>query len=212
MPRTKMEKMLLDPEKFFEKIAKEKTSEAWTYLAYWALLPALVAAISMGFLGVSLGGYIQMPLWLANLALPSAGLIGVALGIATGIAIYAGLFIGLFVTAIVAHAIAVLLKGRGKFDDTLKAIIYGASPFYAFGWLPIFGVLFGMYSVIIQVPAFRKLHRTKFVTAVMIVLGTLFLTGVLSGIIPFLGGVLATGYHFGIVVNSIQGIMALAML
>jgi len=65
--------------------------------------------------------------------------------------------------------------------------------------------------VIIQVPAFRELHRTTYVKSVLIVLGTLLFVGVLVGIIPFLGGVFATGYHFGIVVNSIKGIVALIM-
>lgn len=211
MPRTKMEKMLMDPEKFFGKIAKEKLDEAWKYLAYWALLPALVATVASGLLGVTLSGYIPMPLWLADIVLGNLGLFGIGLGIATGIAIYVGIFIGLFITAVVAHSVVSIVKGRGKFEDTLKAVIYGASPFYAFGWLPIFGVLFGLYSVIIQVPAFKAMHRTTYIKSVIIVLGTLLLIGILAGIIPFLGGVLATGYHFGIVVNSIKGIMALAL-
>ena len=126
--------------------------------------------------------------------------------------VYIGIFIGIFVTAIVAHAVARLFKGRGKFEDTQKVIIYGTSPFYAFGWLPIFGVLAGLYSVIVQVPAFRALHRAKYVNSVFMVLGTMFLIGVLVGIIPFLGGVFATGYHFGIVVNSVRGIVGLILL
>jgi len=204
-----MEKMLLDPEEFFKKVEKEKTSETWTYLAYWALLPALVAAIAVGFFSVALGGYIAMPMWLADLVLGNMTLFGISLGIGTGVAIYVGLFIGLFVTAIAAHAVVTVVKGKGKFDDTLKAVIYGASPFYSFGWLPIFGPLFGLYAVIVQVQAFKALHKTTFVKAVLTVLGTLLLIGVLAGIVPFLSGVFATGYHFGIVVNSIKGIMAL---
>ena len=201
--------MLLDPEEFFKKVEKEKTSETWTYLAYWALLPALVAAIAVGFFSVALGGYIAMPMWLADLVLGNMTLFGISLGIGTGVAIYVGLFIGLFVTAIAAHAVVTVVKGKGKFDDTLKAVIYGASPFYSFGWLPIFGPLFGLYAVIVQVQAFKALHKTTFVKAVLTVLGTLLLIGVLAGIVPFLSGVFATGYHFGIVVNSIKGIMAL---
>ncbi|MFC2175287.1 Yip1 family protein [archaeon] len=212
MPRTKMEKLLMDPEKFFEKVVKEDVKEAWKYLAYWALLPAVVATIALGFLSVPLGGYVAMPTWLGDMLLGNTTLIGVALGIATGITIYVGIFIGVFVTAIVAHAVANVMKGRGKFEDSLKAIIYGTSPFYAFGWLPIFGPLFGLYSVIVQVPAFKALHRTKFVKAVMTVLGTLLIIGVLVGILPVLGGIFATGYHFGIVVNSIRGIISLMMM
>lgn len=211
MPRTKMEKLLLDPEKFFAKAAKEKIGEAWTYLAYWALLPSTVALILVGFMGIKLGGYIAMPTWLGEIMLNGSSMAGISLGIAVGIAIYIGLFIGLFCTAIVAHAVAMIFKGRGKFEDTLKAIIYGTSPFYAFGWLPIFGVLFGLYAIMVQVPAFRELHRTTYVKAVLIVLGTLFLVGILVGIIPILGGVFATGYHSGLVVNSIRGIVALIM-
>ena len=212
MPHTKMEKLLLEPEKFFAKAAKEKIGEAWTYLAYWALLPASVALILVGFMGISLGRYISMPNWLGGLLLNNTTLIGLGLGIATGMAVYIGLFVGLFCTAIVAHAVAMVFKGRGKFEDTLKAIIYGASPFYAFGWLPIFGVLFGLYSIIIQVPAFRELHRTTYVKSVLIVLGTLLTIGVIVGIVPVLGGVFETGYHFGIVVNSIRGIVTLIMV
>ena len=124
---------------------------------------------------------------------------------------YVGIFIGLIATAVVAHAVAMLFKGKGKFDESLKAVIYGASPFYAFGWLPIFGVLFGLYAVIVQVPAFKLLHRVRFHKAVCIVLGTLFLIGLLVGVLPFLGGLLGTGYHFGIVVNSVRGIVGLIL-
>ena len=207
-----MEKLLMNPEKFFEKVAKEKIEDSYKYLAYWALLPAVVATILVGFMGITLGGHIAMPTWLGDALLGNMALFGAGLGVATGIAIYLGIFIGLFVTAIVAHAVARILKGRGKFEDTQKAIIYGASPFYAFGWLPIFGVLFGLYSVILQVPAFRALHRIKYVNSVLMVLGTLSIIGVLVGFVPFLGGVFATGYHFGIVVNSIRGIMTLILL
>ena len=201
--------MLLDPEEFFKKVEKEKMGETWTYLAYWALMPALVAAIAVGFFSVALGGYIAMPMWLADLVLGNMALFGISLGIATGVTIYLGLFIGLFATAVAAHAVVTVVKGRGKFNDTLKAVIYGASPFYSFGWLPIFGPLFALYSVIVQVQAFKALHKTNFAKAVLTVLGTLLLIGVLAGIVPFLGGVFATGYYFGIVVNSIKGIVML---
>jgi len=212
MPRTKMERLLVDPEKFFEKVVKEDVKEAWAYMAYWALLPSIVAAIAIGFLSVPLGGYVAMPTWLGDMLLGSTTLFGVALGVATGITIYVGIIIGVFVTAIVAHAVASVLKGRGKFESTLQAIIYGASPFYAFGWLPIFGPLFGLYSVIVQVPAFKALHRMKYVKSVMTILGTLLLIGIIVGIVPVLGGIFATGYHFGIVVNSIRGIVTLMMI
>ncbi len=207
-----MERLLVNPEKFFEKVVKEDVKEAWKYMAYWALLPSLVAIIAIGFLDVPLGGYVAMPTWLGDLVLGGMPLAGVSLGVATGIAIYLGIFIGVFITSIVAHAVASVMKGRGKFEDTLQAVIYGTSPFYAFGWLPIFGPLFGLYSVLVQVPGFKALHRTKYVKSVLIVLGTLLLIGVLTGIMPILTGVFATGYHPGIVVNGIKGIITLMLV
>ena len=211
MPWDKMEKLLMDPEKFIAKLKKEKLEVTFKYMAFWALLPAIIAFVLTGLMELNVGGWINISSWLVGLVMGTTTMTGINLGIATAVLVYIGIFVSAIVVGIVAHIVAKIFNGRGDFEDTMKVIVYGTSPAYAFGWLPIFGVFFGLYAVLMQFFAFKELHKMKPVRAAMTVFGVLLVLGVLAAFYNVLGGVFAAVMHPDIALTTIMGTMAALM-
>jgi hypothetical protein len=199
-----MEDLLSQPEKFFKNHAKDKPAKAVKYLMFWAMLPAFILIVLEGFLGVKVGAWLNLSTWLAPLALGGTTMTGLSLAIARGFFTWLGTCIGVFVTAVVAHAVIRVFDGKGHFGRTLNSIAYGASPAYAFGWLPLFGVIFALYSIILQVVAIRETHNLDFATSAVTMLGILFAMAVVGAWAPLLASIFQSAYHPEIVFNTIK--------
>lgn len=65
--------------------------------------------------------------------------------------ILSGLF-GLWV-----HLWVWILGGRNGAGQTLKAFLYGLTPALVFGWIPLVGVLFAVWSFILEIIGLREL-------------------------------------------------------
>lgn len=70
-------------------------------------------------------------------------------------------------TLIIFHLVARMFKGQGTFSDTLKVIVYGSTPSY---FLIGFTSLVGLWSLIIQVKGFKKLHQLSTGNAIGVVI------------------------------------------
>ncbi|HIH04042.1 MAG TPA: hypothetical protein HA263_09435 [Methanoregulaceae archaeon] len=91
------------------------------------IINAVLSAI-VGFLGFSA---MEMP----GSAIAEAGGIGAMIA-AFIIAVIAGI-VGLIVGSIILHIGVVVMGGHGGFMQTLKAAVYGLTPYYLLGWIPI---------------------------------------------------------------------------
>jgi hypothetical protein len=206
-----MENLLSDPHRFFAGARKERAGAAWAYLAYWALLPSLLAVVSQGFLGISPGGTFFLPTWLSDVVLARTGMSGLALALANGVGVYVGIFISAFVVAIAAHVVAMLMKGKGGFDNALKTVVYGGSVYYAFSWLPVFAPFFALYSTVAQIAGFKELYGLRPGHAILTAIGTLILLGIVAGVVPFLNGVFAAMLNPAAGYGGVQGIVTLLL-
>jgi len=57
------------------------------------------------------------------------------------------------------HIAVYLAGGRKGTAETLKAMMYGSTPGLLLGWIPIFGVLFGIWAFVLEVLGIRELHE-----------------------------------------------------
>lgn len=199
-----MEDVLILPERFFKGHAKDKPAKTLKFVGFWAMLPAFIVLVLEGFLGVKVGAWLNISTWLAKLLVPGMSVTGLSIAIATGFLVWLGIIIGVVVTSVIAHAVIRIFEGKGHFGRTLNAIAYGASPAYAFGWLPLFGVLFALYSIVLQVAALREMHNLDLVTAAVTMMGILFVMGVIGAWAPMLASIFQTVYHPEIVFSTLK--------
>ncbi len=199
-----MEDVLIQPEKFFKKHTKDKPGKTLKFLGFWAMLPAFIVIVLEGFLNTGVGTWLNMSTWLSGIMLPGMALNGLSVAIAMGFFVWLGIIIGVVVTSVVAHAVIRIFDGKGHFGRTLNAIAYGASPAYAFGWLPLFGVVFALYSLMLQVVALKEMHKLDFVNAAVTLLGIVFAMSIIGAWAPMLASIFQTTYHPEIVFGTIK--------
>jgi hypothetical protein len=126
----KAKKVMLEPSKFFNSIKSEKGEKpAFVYLAVISLV-TLAAGLMTTYLGLplipSLTGYSTELFAGMLLALP--------------LFIYVAELALSFVSAGIVHIFAYLLKGKGDYSATYKALAYSNTPSLLFGWIPIAGI------------------------------------------------------------------------
>ena len=88
-----------------------------------------------------------------------------------------GVFIGAIVGGIIVIVIAglwlhiwvYLVGGKKGVEQTLKALMYGATPSYLFGWIPVVSVLAGIWALIVEIIGIRQLHELSTGKAVLAV-------------------------------------------
>lgn len=143
---TKVQGFILAPVESFQAARSDGTDTAGVYLLVLLLVHAVMAAI------VSLIGITELemlPHLMPGFALP----VVVFLGILVGGAILTLLF------SLWLHLWVYLLGGRKGLLETAKAVIYGMTPGMLLGWIPFIGVLFCIWSVILQIIGIRELQE-----------------------------------------------------
>ena len=144
----KIQGFLLRPAETFRAIREETFGDAVTYFGVLLVVNAVLSAI-VGYLGFS------------ALGMPGTGIAG-----AGGL----GAMIAAFLAAVFLGIIGLLL-GRSSFTSassswagevgcmqTFKAVVYGLTPYYLFGWVPIIGALAGIWGLFIEIFGIRELH------------------------------------------------------
>ena len=154
----KMKKFLLEPSKAFDSVKKETVGEAFKYflvpLLIGSLLSAVVFAIAagvfMGFLGMmwgsSLGGLV--------------GTLGAGLaGVIYFIVMIVGGIVGTLIFSLWIHIWIYLVGGRKGLNQTIKAMMYGATPSLLLSWLPVINSIGVIWSIVLQIIGIKKLHE-----------------------------------------------------
>ncbi|WP_421909188.1 YIP1 family protein [Methanolacinia petrolearia] len=91
------------------------------------------------------------------------------------------------------HFWVYILCGKGGVMQTVKAFVYANTPMLLFGWIPVIGFIFTIWSAVLNVLGIRELHKMStgeaagaFVAAIIITVGLfIFLIGAL--VIPLIG-------------------------
>lgn len=94
----------------------------------------------------------------------------------------------LFIGAAWVHLWVYLFSGRRGYRETLKALAFGDTPALLLGWIPLIGMLAGIWSLVISVLGIRELQEISTNRA----LGAL----ILAVLIPLLVLVLLAAFFF----------------
>lgn len=97
---------------------------------------------------------------------------------------YLQLLILTFVSAGIMHLFAILFKGQGKYEDTYKSLVYGSAPILLFGWIPLFAIIPGIYSLYLEIKGISKLHDVSMGRSAAIVVTPIIIVLFLTVILP----------------------------
>lgn len=60
------------------------------------------------------------------------------------------------------HLFVYLLGGRKGYIETVKALLFGSTPYMLIGWIPVIGILVGgIWSLILAILGIRELHQVS---------------------------------------------------
>lgn len=86
---------------------------------------------------------------------------------------------GIFIGGAILHIGVYIAGGKKGFDQTLRIIMYGSTPILL-GWIPIIGIIAGIWSLILQTLGIRQLHEITTGRAILAVLIPLVISGLLT--------------------------------
>ncbi|MBN2735062.1 MAG: YIP1 family protein [Methanomicrobiaceae archaeon] len=71
---------------------------------------------------------------------------------------YALTIFNTFFNALFIHIFIIIVEGKNGLFESLKAVSYSASPTLTLGWIPVLGLITGVWALIVQTLALRELH------------------------------------------------------
>jgi hypothetical protein len=152
--------VLLSPVAFFRGIPKQGNFVS-------PLVFALICAVISGILGGIVNFLIGLAFSSGNQGITGAFLSLIGNIILTPIVVVVGLFIG----AGIYHLLVLLLAkpSNAGFEATFRVVAY-ASAIQLVSWIPIVGIIAGLYGIVLSVFGIREVHNTTTGRAVAVVL------------------------------------------
>ena len=156
---------ILNPVESFNKYKPEEFGEAFKYylvlLLIFSVLYALIAGLGMGSYMAAIPGF------------GGAGMgLGMGLGMIIGIIIFFFIIgiVGLFIQSIIVHIFVAILGGKQGFTKTVAAMIYASTPSMLLGWIPIIGIIAGIWAFILEILAIREIQEMSTARAVLAII------------------------------------------
>ena len=141
----------LSPVETFRKV---KDTDYRDTLVYFLVLVLIYTVLSVPVMLVSL-----RPAWFTGIftLLGTGALSGSDIVIIAVMMIIAALVL-LFIGAAWLHLWVFLFGGRRGIRETFKALAFGETPALMLGWIPVVGILAGIWALILSVLGIRELH------------------------------------------------------
>ncbi|MEM5804876.1 MAG: YIP1 family protein [Candidatus Aenigmatarchaeota archaeon] len=140
---------MFNVEKYLDK-KTDNAIETVKWIAFVSLIPAVILAIA---------AYAGLGSVLSTIALPAIGL-DVGMAAAT---IFIGTIIGailfLVIGAIVLYVFAMLLGGKGNYNDCLAALAASLNPVLLLGWIPFINIIAMVFSPAVLVYGMAKKNK-----------------------------------------------------
>lgn len=193
----KVKGFLGSPTSTFSRVKQDTLGDAVKYILIWIpIYGVLLSLIFLATFDVIAGMYgmsgVLLPLltWLHGMGF-------LIVPIIIGYTIVGGI-VGLFVGGAWTHLWVYLLGGREGFTQTFKAVAYGATPSYAFGWIPFVGLIAGpIWALVLNIIGIRELHGITTGRAVGAYLLAVFIPGVVIAFIIVLIIIMRVAVLFG---------------
>ncbi len=159
----KVKGFLLEPKKTFESSKEDTLTDAMRYYmiiavifsALFAFISSLASALFSSMIGSRQFGMMFTP----GAEVEEATLIFARSWIA-GV-------LGIFILGFILHIFVYLMGGRIGIKQTIKAVMYAATPGLLFGWIPIIYFIAALWSLVLVVPGIRKLQEITTARAIM---------------------------------------------
>ena len=152
----KVKGFLTNPVDPFRQLKAEQPDTVFPYFIMLLLLHAALSAVLAA---------------LAIEILPMAGLITGGLSgpvVVFFVSLVAG-FVGILVFGAWLHLWVYIFGGRRGIWQTMKAVMYGDTPFLLFGWIPFIGFVFVLWSLVLGILGIRELQETSSIKAILAV-------------------------------------------
>jgi len=143
---TKAKGFITNPVETFQ---QSRPDEARTVLAYF--IPLLIFDAVMTAI-VSLIEYLVFPL-----AMPA--LFGALLPVVMFVGVLIGGTILLLLFTVWVHILVYLAGGSKGIFQTFKALTYGLTPSYLLHWIPLVGIIFDLWAIILMILGIRELQE-----------------------------------------------------
>jgi hypothetical protein len=163
---------LLSPTKTFNSVKDEDWGSSISYFAKWLIIWAILITIIFAALLVWIRGMFES--WaglypeiditqLTALFDLFAGPMVIGMGI---LAIISGL-IGVLIGSLWMHIWVYICGGRKGVGQTIKSMAYGNTPSFLLGWVPFVGIIFAIWTLVVQIIGIRQLHEISTGRAVL---------------------------------------------
>ncbi|RCV62954.1 hypothetical protein C5S53_16335 [Methanophagales archaeon] len=158
---------LFSPSETFDASKEDTIGDALKYFAVILLIPAVLVAIivAVGF-SLILGMFSQ---YLPPETLSLAAM-GPLLAVVFFIAVLVGGIIGAFIDGLWLHLWVYIVGGRKGVGQTIKAVMYGATPYCLLGWIPIVNLIAEIWMIVVEILGLRQLHEIATGKAVLAVI------------------------------------------
>jgi hypothetical protein len=171
---------LFSPSKTFDASKEDTIGDAFKYfvviLAIFAVIIAVLIAVLFSLFSEMFGkpGIPVMPFKAA---------MGPLLAVGFFIFVLVGGIIGVFIDGLWLHLWVYVVGGRNGVGQTIKAVMYGATPSYLLGWIPIVGIIAGIWTLIVGIIGVRQLHELSTGKAVLAVILAIIIPAIIIGTI-----------------------------
>jgi hypothetical protein len=171
---------LFSPSETFDTSKEDTIGDALKYYVVILLIPAVLVAIIWG-VGFSLiWGMIGKYLPPETLLLAAMGPL---LAVVFFILVLVGGIIGAFIDGLWIHLWVYIVGGRKGVGQTIKAVMYGATPYCLLGWIPIVNFIAEIWMIIVAILGVRQLHELSTGKAVLAVIIAIIIPAIIIGAI-----------------------------
>jgi len=156
---------LLSPTETFNKVKEEGWGGSIGFFAKWLIIYAILFTIVFVALFATLMAWFGafVPGDLTGLF----GLVAGVMAVAMFISMIIGGIIGILIGSLWMHIWVYLCGGRKGVGQTIKAMAYGSTPSLLLGWIPFIGIIFAIWTLVVQIIGIRQLHEISTGRAVL---------------------------------------------
>ncbi len=160
---------LFSPSKTFDASKEDSLGDAFKYyvviLLVLAVLVAIIGAVAFQLIWGMFATFLPPDA-------PSLAEIGPLLAVIPVllfVVVLVGGIIGAFIDGLWIHLWVYIVGGRKGVGQTIKAVLYGATPYCLLGWIPIVNFIAEIWMIIVAILGVRQLHELSTGKAVLAV-------------------------------------------
>ncbi|MCK4475244.1 MAG: YIP1 family protein [Methanophagales archaeon] len=170
---------LFRPSETFDASKEDTIGDAFKYFVVLLAIYAVLFSI-MVLVAFSAMSWMVEP-WAAMMGLTAGPLLAVAMFV---LSLISGI-IAVFIMGLWMHIWVYIVGGRKGVKQTIKALMYGATPSYLLGWIPFIGIIAGIWALIVEIIGIRQLHELSTGKAVLAFILAIIIPAIIAAIVTF---------------------------